>query len=167
MDGISRKKMSNVRLRKVRMMWVNKFMFLFISFHFFFWKGTRNYFHKISCNVRSIWCTDIDRCLLEKQCTTKHMRFVKIPIEGVTSPTKENEHQFWGNFCIIKMFVSLQFSIVLFFLLAQSSANNLLSSFGSFDLCRQRTTNRVIWPILVWVLKRKVRKDVHHSWGPC
>ncbi len=35
-----------------------------------FWKGMCNCFHKTSYNTRSIWCSDICGCLLERWCTT-------------------------------------------------------------------------------------------------
>ncbi len=55
-------------------------------------RGTRNCFHKTSCSFRSIWCTNIHRCLLERYWMTEYVRSVGIPIDGVTSPTEESEH---------------------------------------------------------------------------
>ncbi len=67
--------------------------------HHFFWRTTHNCFHKTSYNSRSIWRTDVRGCLLERLRTTECMCFVRIPIDGVTSPSWENKHQFWDNLC--------------------------------------------------------------------
>ncbi len=32
---------------------------------------------------------------------TEYVRFIGIPIDGDTSPSKESEYQFWGNLCIL------------------------------------------------------------------
>ncbi len=33
--------------------------------------------------------------------TTEYTRSIEIPIDGVTSPSGENKHKFWDNFCIL------------------------------------------------------------------
>ncbi len=84
--------------------WIN------LCFHsFFFFGGVCNCFHKISCNSRSIKCTDVRWCFSERKCTTEYVRFVGIPIDGVTSPPGDNEHQFWDNPCICKGSLTLYF----------------------------------------------------------
>ncbi len=62
MDGRSKRKILNVRPWKLRMMRVNKFVFIcfFFSFFFFFFlRNTHSCYHKNSYNFQSIWCTDV------------------------------------------------------------------------------------------------------------
>ncbi len=71
-----------------------------ILVHLILQSGTNNYFYKSFCNSRSIWHTDIRGCWLERYRTIECVYFVRIPIDCVTSPFEESEHQFWDNPCI-------------------------------------------------------------------
>ncbi len=52
---------------------------------------TRDLFD-IQMSIGACWKDDVP--------TTEYVRFVGIMIDGVTSPSGENEHLFWNNPCI-------------------------------------------------------------------
>ncbi len=84
--GILRNKTSNVLPRKVRMMWMNKFVFVSFCLSFS-WTGMHNCFHK----------TAVTRDLFDIQtstgaCWEGNALQNTCVLSGLTSPSKNNEH---------------------------------------------------------------------------